>query len=367
MKRLLLAGGGQAHVFVLRKLARRSIRDIEVTLVTPHADLLYSAMLPGWIAGHYMRDQIAIPLTPLVQAAHASLLEDRVCALDPVRGVARTERGQLIEFDLLSLAVGSTIASGGIEGAQQYTLSIRPLHAFVDTWSAWAPQLAEADRPKIVVIGAGAGGIEVALAIAYAMRAAGNGTQVKLVTGGALLPGHSERARTLARRALMRLQVRVFDSTATRIESDHVQLQEGTPLTYDLTVLASGAAPPHWLRDSGLALDDAGFVAVDRHLRSTSHERVFAAGDIATLVERPHARSGVFAVHSGPALADNLIRQLEGRPLVSYTPQRTALYLLTTGPQHAIASWNGIAAAGEWAWRWKDRIDRGFVRKLRNP
>jgi selenide,water dikinase len=192
------------------------MRDIEVTLVTRRTVVQRDAA--RLIASHYTRDQIAIPQAPLVRAA-ASLLEDRVCALDPVRGVARTERGQLIEFDLLSLAVGSTIASGGIEGAQQYTLSIRPLHAFVDTWSAWAPQLAAADRPKIVVIGAGAGGIEVALAIAYAMRAAGNGTQVKLVTGGALLPGHSERARTLARRALMRLQVRVFDSTAMRIES----------------------------------------------------------------------------------------------------------------------------------------------------
>ncbi len=367
MRRLLLAGGGQAHAFVLRELARRSLRDVEVTLVTPHVDQLYSAMLPGWIAGHYTRDELAIPLAPLTQAANARLVEDRICGLDPARGIALTERGTTIEFDLLSLAVGSTIASGPIEGAQQHAFPIRPIHAFVDAWGAWAPRLAEADRPKIVVIGAGAGGIEIALAIAYAMRAAGNGAQVKIVTGGALLPGHNERARRLARDALMRSQVRVFDSTAIRIEGDHVQLQEGTPLSSDLTVMACGAAPPHWLRDTGLALDATGFVAVDRHLRSTSHERVFAAGDIATMVDRPHARSGVFAVHAGPLLADNLARQLERRPLASYTPQRTALYLITTGPQHAIASWNGVAVAGEWAWRWKDRIDRGFVTRCRNP
>ena len=366
MKRLLLAGGGHAHVFVLRELARRPLHDVEVTLITPHTDQLYSAMLPGWIAGHYTRDQFAIPLAPLAQAANVRLVHDRVCVLDPDARVLRTEQGQMFGFDLLSLATGSTLAATSIEGAHQHALWIRPLHAFVDTWTAWAPRLAEAERPKVAVIGAGAGGVEVALAVAYAMRAAGNGTQVQLVSGGVLLPGHGERARALARRALMRLQVRVFDSNATRIEGDHVQLQEGTPLSTDLTVLVTGAAPPGWLRGSGLALDPAGFVAVDRHFQSTSHPHVFAAGDIATIDGYPRPRSGVYAVRAGPPLADNLIRRIEARSLVTHSPQRTSLYLMATGPQHAIASWNGIAAAGHWAWRWKDRIDRDFVSSFRN-
>lgn len=358
--RLLLVGGGHAHLFVLRALARRRVPGLEVSLLTPHDRQLYSGMLPGWIAGHYALDQLAIPLQPLATAAGAGLVLDRLVGLDPGQRVAYTERGTALPFDRVSLATGSAVDATGIEGAQ-HALALRPTHEFTTAWGALAPRLAEADRPKIAVVGAGAAGVEVALAVAHSMRVAGNGAQIQMVTGGALLPGHSERARALATAALMRAQVRVIDATAVSIEGDHVELQGSTPLASDLTLLASGAAAPAWLKATGLALDDHGFLAVDGHLRSTSHEAVFGAGDIASIINAPRARSGVYAVRAGPILAENLIAQSQGAALRPYTPQRTALYLMATGPRHAIASWNAFAWQGRWVWRWKDRIDRGFI------
>lgn len=364
MSRLLLVGGGHAHLFVLRELARRRVPGLEISLLTPHDRQLYSGMLPGWIAGHYALDELTIPLQPLATAAGAGLLLDRLVALDPSQRVAYTERGTVLPFDRVSLAAGSAIDTGGIEGAQN-ALALRPTHEFTAAWGTLAPSLAEADRPKVAVVGAGAAGVEVALAVAHAMAAAGNGAQIQMVTGGALLPGHGARARSLALSALMRAQVRVIDATVVRVERDHVELQGSTPLASDLTLLASGSAPPAWLPATGLARDERGFLAVDDHLRSTSHEAVFGAGDIASIVGKPRPRSGVYAVRAGPALADNLIRQSEGKALRQYTPQRAALYLLASGPQHAIASWHNLAWQGGWVWRWKDRIDRGFIAEFR--
>ncbi len=365
MKRLLLAGAGHAHLFVLRELARRRVPGLEVTLLTPYDRALYSGMLPGWIAGHYTLDELAIPLPPLANAAGARLILDRLDGLDLLERQALTERGAAIPFDSISLATGSSIAVGAIEGVDRFARTLRPTHEFVATWAALAPRLAEAERPKITVVGAGAGGVEVALAAAHAMHIAGNGAQIQLVTGGALLPGHPPRARALVTTALMREQVRVIDAVATRIASDHVELQGSSPLTSDLTLMSSGAAPPPWLRDTGLALDERGFLAVDRHLRSVSHEAVFGAGDIASIVGEPRARSGVYAVRAGPPLAENLVRRAQGKPLRSYTPQHRALYLLATGPKHAIASWSALAWQGRWVWRWKDRLDRGFIAAFR--
>lgn len=362
--RLLLAGGGHAHVFVLRELARRRPAGLEVTLLTPHDRQLYSGMLPGWIAGHYVLDDLAIPLRPLTAAAGVQLVLDRLAGLDLSQRVAHTQRGATLPFDQISLATGSGIHTEGIDGAQR-ALPLRPLHEFAAAWSALAPRLAEAERPRITLIGAGAGGIEVALALAHAMRVAGNGAQIQVVTGGALLPGHGERARALASSALTRAEVRVIDANAVRIEGDHVELQGSTPLASDITLLATGAAPPPWLAATGLALDDRGYLAVDKHLRSISHDAVFGAGDIASMIGEPRARSGVYAVRAGPALADSLIRHAQGVALRRYTPQRTALYLLATGPRHAIGSWNGLAWQGNWVWRWKDRIDRGFIAGFR--
>jgi pyridine nucleotide-disulfide oxidoreductase family protein len=367
MTRLLLVGGGHAHVYVLRELARRRPRDLEVMLVTPYDRQLYSGMLPGWIAGHYAIDDLTIPLQPLAQRAGAELLIDRIAGLAPGARRAITAGGVTLEYDLVSLAAGSEIAIQAIEGAQRWALPMRPIEEFVAKWGALAPRFAEADRPKIIVVGAGAGGVETALAIAYAMRAAGNGTQVKLVSGGALLPGHSERARALAQTALVRSQIRLIDSAAVRIANDHVDLRDGGALQSDLTLLACGASAPSWLRPSGLAVDSGGFVQVDRHLRSISHDTVFAAGDVATIVDAPRARSGVYAVRAGPALADNLIRRTVGQRLRNHRPQRVALYLLATGRQHAIASWNGFAWSGDWVWRWKDHIDRAFINAFRSP
>lgn len=367
MKRLLLAGGGHSHVYVLRELARRRPPELAVTLVTPHERQLYSGMLPGWIAGHYTIDELAIPLQPLARAAGAELVLDRIVGIDAAERRAVTAHGTALPYDLISVAIGSEIASQSIEGASSWALPLRPIEEFVTKWTQYAPRLAEAERPKIIVIGAGAGGVEVSLSIAHAMRTAGNGAQVQLVSGGALLPGHCDRAQALARSTLVRSQVRLVESTVLSVTSDHVDLVEGVSLPSDLTLLASGAGAPAWLRTSGIAVNAAGFVQVDRHLRSVSHDSVFAAGDVASIVDAPRAHSGVYAVRAGPPLADNLIRQVSGHALRSYTPQRIALYLLATGRRHAIASWNGLAWSGDWVWRWKNRIDRGFIASFRTP
>lgn len=366
MTRLVLAGGGHAHLHVLRELARRRPSHLTVTLVTPYERQLYSGMLPGWIAGHYGIDDMAIPLAPWIKRAGIAVVTERVARIDLREGVAYTPQGEPLGFDVLSLAVGSEIALNGIVGAERWGVPLRPIEDFVATWSALGPRLAEADRPLIAVIGAGAGGAEVALAVSHRMRTAGNGGQVQLITGGALLPSHNAGAQRRVRRALVEAGVRVFESAARRIDGDHVVLDDGSTLASDMTLIASGAAPAAWLRDTGLARDETGFIQVDRCLRSVSHPNVYAAGDIASMVDEPRARSGVYAVRAGPPLATNLLRASEGESPARYTPQRTALYLLATRPGHAIASWGRLAWQGDWVWRWKDRIDRRFVSEFRS-
>jgi pyridine nucleotide-disulfide oxidoreductase family protein len=365
MKRLLLAGAGHSQLFVLRALARRPVPDLDVTLIAPYDRQLYSGMLPGWIAGHYALDEISIDLRPLAEAARARLILDRVTGLDLDQRQVLTECSAPFDFDLLSLATGSSIAAESIEGAHSHALALRPTHGFVAAWEALAPRLARADRARLTVVGAGAAGMEVAMAAAYALRGMDGRAEVRILSGGAVLPGHGPGVRERVRRELARANVEVIDAIAARIASDHVLLADGNTLPSDLTLLASGAAPPAWLPNTGLALDDAGFIAVDSYLRSVSHPSVFAAGDIAAMVGVPRARSGVYAVRSGPPLADNLIRQMLGRSLRSYTPRRVALSLLAMGPRRAVLSWNGLSSAGEWVWRWKDRIDRRFIAMFR--
>lgn len=143
-------------------------------------------------------------------------------------------------------------------------------------------------------------------------------------------------------------------------------LSDGTLMSADCVIAATGARAPCWLQPSRLMLDEKGYIAVDRHHRSLSHPNVFAAGDVCARQDLAMARSGVHAVHAGPVLAANLLAALGGGPLVAYQPRRRSLYLLACGPRYAIASWGGFSMEGEWVWRWKDRIDRRFIDRFSN-
>jgi NADH dehydrogenase FAD-containing subunit len=101
MKRLVLVGGGHAHLSVLRALAREKPADVEVVMVTPSAHQNYSGMLPGWMAGHYTQAQCQIELLPLAQSAHARTVVDHIIGMDADRRCVRLPDGRHIEYDLL--------------------------------------------------------------------------------------------------------------------------------------------------------------------------------------------------------------------------------------------------------------------------
>jgi len=366
MKRLLLAGGGQAHALVLREIARRRITGVEIVAVSPSSHLRYSGMLPGWIAGHYALDELTVDFEPLVRAAGARFVAAPITKLDLDHRVAFTDRDEPFPFDVLSIATGAVIDVDAVTGAREHALPLRPFDGFVAGWHRIV-QRAEAARAtfRLTVIGGGAGGAEIALAATHRMRTTRSPAHVRLMTGGVpILAGHGARARALMTTALLKNGVEVIDAIASRVEPSAVITEAGQTLDTDATLMVTGASAAAWLRDTGLALDAAGFIAVNSHLQSTSHPFVFAAGDVATLIETPRPKSGVYAVRAAAPLASNLIAALAAQPLSAFRPQRRALYLLTTGPRHAIASWGRWALAGRLLWHWKDRIDRDYIAKL---
>ena len=363
MKRLLLAGGGQAHIFVLRALAERRT-EVDAVLVTPSDQLIYTGMLPGWIAGHFQLPELTIPLQPLLDAARVRLITARIVSIDLDQRLAHTGDGHTIGFDVVSIATGPAPNYQAISGAREHSLPLRPLDRFVREWQRIVARAQGAQRPfRLTVVGSGAGGVEVALAARYRMPH----TRVQLVTGAApILPGHHRRARLLALAALRQSGVELIDAAAARIDHDAVALSDATTVASDATLLMTGAAADPWLRQSGLATDDGGFVAVNSCLQSTSHDFAFAAGDAATIIDSPRPKSGVYAVRAGPRLAGNLLAKIADAPLKRWHPQRRALYLLSTGPKHAVASWGPVAFAGDWVWHWKHRIDRAYIAKFKS-
>lgn len=364
MKRLVLIGGGHAHLSVLRALARDKPAGVEVVLVTPSTHQNYSGMLPGWMAGHYTEAQCRIDLQPLAQAAGVRMIVDRIVGMDADRRCVGLPDGSHIEYDLLSLDVGSEIDSSWLEMAGAKLLLVKPLDDFFQAWPRILATARNQQDYRLVVVGGGAAGVELALAARHAFTGQEIGGRVDLVVSeSGLLPGHAERVQRRVTRFLDHAGVVLHRLRAVGAE-EGVMLSDGSLLPADCVIAATGARAPCWLQVSKLKLDENGYIAVDGCHRALSHSNVFAVGDVCARQDLAMARSGVHAVHAGPVLARNLLAALKAHPLATYQPKGRSLYLLACGPQYAIASWGGFSAEGKWVWRWKDRIDRGFIKRF---
>ena len=382
MKQLVLLGGGHAHVQMLADLARQAIPGWDLHLLTPYRRQIYSGMLPGWVAGHYALDDCTIDLQALAQRAAITLHETAALQVDTEGQRVHGADGNALPFDLLSIDTGPVAATAKVPGSAEFCLPVRPIEDFVAAWPGLAQRIkAAVSRFELVVIGAGAAGLELALAIQH--RAAVEGWQQLRLTvlGSSDLPleGLPPAARRQALRLLQQRGIRwLGDSRVEAVRTDHLCLRpqgaahgqtQSQIMAADASLLVTGAAAPAWPARSGLLTDAAGFIRVGPTLQSLSHPHILAAGDVAAY-HSPRPKSGVYAVRAGPVLAANLRALCAGRSPQAWQAQQRALCLISHGPQQAMAVWGNYTWSGAWSsrwiWRWKDSIDRRFIQGFKS-
>lgn len=366
VKDLVLLGGGHSHLSVLRHFAMRPLDGLRITLVSEVSHAAYSGMLPGLIAGTYGFDDTHIDLVRLSRAAGARFIRAQAVGLSCSRHLLRLAARPDLPFDLLSINVGSTPDLSKVPGAADQVLPIKPVAGFLRRWQHLEQTLAEDDRPvSLGVVGAGAGGVEIALALRRSPAAHRRVTLRLFEAAPAILPGFAAAVRRRLLRSLENNDISVHcGRTVAQVDDRGLVLDDGSAVALDHVIWTTGAAAPAWLRSTDLALDDRGFVAIDETLRARDQESVFAAGDAASMVADPRPKSGVFAVRQGPKLAANLRRCLLGQPLRPYRPQRRFLSLISQADGSAVAARGAFSFAGALAWRWKDRIDRRFMARF---
>ncbi len=374
LKDVVLVGAGHAHVAVLRDFGMKPMAGVRLTLITRQVDTPYSGMLPGLIAGHYTFDEAHIDTGPLTRFARARLHQGEVTGLDLTGKRVICRDRPPVPFDVLSIDIGSMPSACEIPGATEHAIPVKPIDSFLARFEAARQRVLKAGgRAHVAVVGAGAGGVELMLALQHRLTreiaTAGHpGGELKFSLFSAteeILPAFPAAMQQRFVRLLEDRGIAV--RTGCRIDAVepdavHVEGREWVPA--DEVFWTTEAEPARWLAETGLALDEKGFIRVTAALQSVSHPKVFAAGDVAMIEGYRLPRSGVYAVREGPPLARNLRRMLSGKPLIRYKPQRDALYLMSTGGRRAIGTRNGITFGGRWVWRLKDWIDRRFMARF---
>lgn len=348
----MLAGGGHTHALLLRRWIMRPASrpaDLAVLLVNRTSTALYSGMVPGLLAGLYPREACAIDLRDLCRRAGVGFVQAEITGLDSARRELLLQERPPLRFHTLSLNVGcETLWSAGVSAASGAVQTVKPLEPFL----AWLERrLNDPADAQVRIRGGGAAAVEVALALRR------RGLRPELLLRGEGLQLGCAAAHQVAERLLAEAGIPVQRGVDDQAAAD---------------LACTGSRAPAWLAASGLPVQvGTGRVLTDASLVVQGCERLFASGDCAVIATDPRPSAGVWAVRAAPVLAENLRRLQEQPqlPLRRWRPQRWALQLLGDGGLHGQQSPRALAVYGPFCWgpsralwRWKDRIDRRFMR-----
>ncbi len=327
-------------------------------------------MLPGVLAGQYEPADMQIDLVRLCKAAGAVLIVDEPIGLAAeARQLLFSDRVPL-PFEVLSVGIGSqpSFAGVAVEAGHDHLVAIKPMQTFLprlDRCLASAASHLPHRGLRVVIVGAGAGGCEVALCLPAHLRTHLPACAYEIVLIQAqsqILPGVQA---SLRRRVMQLLETRgcawITQDPVAIVTTSELRLRSGRRVPADVVVWATGAVGRPLLSQLGLPLDERGFLLTRPSLQTVADVPVFAVGDSGTIQNRPIAKAGVYAVRQGPVVWENIRRLCDGLPLRDFHPQSGFLKLLNSGDGQALGEYRGWSFRGRWVGKWKDHIDRSFM------
>ncbi len=375
VKRLVLVGGGHSHLYVIKSLGMNPVPGLDVTLISREIVTPYSGSMPAYINGSYSFDQMHIDLQPLARFAGMRIIQAQVEGIELEERCINVPGRPPIEFDLLSLNIGSRPSAISIPGADAHALAIKPIDNFLQQWEKIrlraVTALQDGSSFSLSIVGGGPASVEFALAARgrilgdAAIDSNDNKLSMDLISADdEILKTHNRKVRDHVLKLLDASRISCHTGhEVIEFRQQEVICTGDRSFSGDAIVYATGASVPDWPGKIGLATTGAGFIEVNSSLQSTSHDFVFAAGDAATIAGWDRPKSGVYAVRHGKPLAGNLRRFATGKPLRRYRPQKHALALLNLSDGTAVASRNNFFASGTMAWKIKHQIDSAFLKK----
>jgi len=384
--RIVVVGGGAGGLPLATKLGDRYGRDgrVQVTLVDRNATHVWKPLLHEVAAGRMDADAHDLDYLAIAHWHHFRFRQGAIYGLDRARreltldAVFGPEGEEVLPrrtlpYDTLVICVGSVSNDFGVPGAARHPISLDTLddaerfHRRLLAVCVRADGRAAAGatpQVNIVIIGAGATGVELAAEIRQTTRAhAGYGLDylnpaqdiriTLLEASPRILPPLSERVATAAAELLQKLDVDVrTGARVSEVDADGVHTADGAYFHADLIVWAAGIMAPAILRDlGGLETNRANQLVVGPTLQTSRDADVFALGDCAAAPWLGH-KSGVMlppraqvAHQQATLLLKSFKSRLAGKPLPEFH-FRDFGSLVSLGELSAVGSLMGALIGG---------------------
>lgn len=365
-KRLVLVGGGHAHLYSLKRADQLRDNGAEVMLISLDRFHYYSGMGPGMLSRIYQPDEVRFAIQALVESHGGVFKKGKVISVDGYNRTLILEDGERLPYDLVSFNVGSHVPMNLIPGAEAEAFAVKPIENLERLRESILEKIKER-KPRILLIGGGPAGVELAGNIWRLVQDQGAQALITLANSAdRLLPAVDEKAGNLAEQSLSRRGIEVVSNfMATSMAQGIVRSQSGEELSYDVAILTIGIVPPRLFVDSNLETSEDGALLVNDHLQAKSHPEIFGGGDCIAIEGKPLNRVGVYAVREAPILFKNLMASLEDTDLITFTPQKRYLLIFNLGDGTGIFVRGGFVWRGKLAFTIKNRIDKGFMSKFR--
>lgn len=331
--RVVILGGGFGGLFTALDLGSAH----EVTLVSDADHFLFTPMLYEYLSGEVEAWHIAPDYKELVDD-NVNLICDEVVAIDVANKTVSLKNREQLQYDVLVVAFGGVTNFAGVPGAADYAIPFRKLaHAdrlrqrMVEALDHVAPDLPPQDTQRALtfaVVGAGASGVELATKMADLLRDAfkrrsltGEPRVLVIEMGDRVVPGMGEDLRKVVEDALRLSRVEVH--TLTRVvrvtEKTLVFEHNGaqTEIETAAVVWVGGVRVSPVIENLEVAKTHHGLIQVNPTLQVSSHEDIFALGDIAFFKDTVSTLAGTaqLAVQEAALVARNIKALLAGEPL----------------------------------------------------
>ena len=338
-------------------------KSIETTLVDRHPYQLFSPLLYQVATGGLPEDDIAYPVRAAIQ--NLNFIKSEVKKIDSEKNQIQFTDNRILEFDHLVLATGSTGTTFNIPGVAEHALQMKTIYEaraiknkLLNNYEEVAAGRKPKETLKVVVIGGGPTGVEVAGAIAELQKGLkkefpeiAQFGEVSLVEAGPrLLPMFKEKSSNRAKKDLSELGVKVYlDSMVDRMYESDVHLKNGKVLSAGTFIWAAGVAAYSQWNSLGEA-DRSNRLKVNEFLQLKNN--IWVVGDGANFEVDGKALPMVapVAMQMGKHVAKQILNLKNQKPLKKfiYTDKGQ---MATIGRRRAVVEMpGGLRLTGTLAW-----------------